>query len=138
MKNYILSLSSLLFLIPVVIFYDKSNKYTYEYILSLCLILNTIISFIFWSTNKKKSLIHKIDILFAKITFVLLFTILIFIKEYKCNIGIYINLLVLLILYIYKKSSIYSKQNWGSFNHILYHFCFHILSSLICSITFTV
>ena len=49
MTNIYLLLSSLLVLLPLSFFYLKTNKNNYEYILANLLIINMILSLLFWS-----------------------------------------------------------------------------------------
>ena len=126
--------SSLFFLIPILSFLYKKNKIKYEYILILSLLINTILSCIFWNNAKKNSLIHYIDVIFAKITFIL-FIIYVYIFK-KDNIIKYnkIYLLIFIIyIYIYYSSNKYSTKDWYSTIHIIYHFIFHIISSCLCT-----
>lgn len=78
MSNQYLLLSSLLVLLPLSLFYMKTDKNKYHYILANLLIINMILSILFWSNPVKQGLIHKIDAVFARISLICFLLYIIF------------------------------------------------------------
>ena len=135
MNSFYLSLSTLFLFFPIIIFLYNEKKTNWETILALLLLINIILSFSFWINPIEKSTIHIYDGFFAKISYILFTIYILFIKEidYKIRIVSLIILLLTLIMFYY--SNIKSKK-WCSNQHIVYHFIFHLVSSMGCSIAF--
>ena len=130
-----LSKSTLFLLFPLIIFiFNKKNNY--EIFLSLLLLTNIILSFLFWSNPVKNNIIHFYDGLFGKISFLIFSIYIIFIKNinYKIKLLFIIILIFSLIMFYY--SNYYSKNKWCSKKHLFYHSIFHYLISCGCCIAF--
>ena len=135
MNGFYLSISTLFLFVPIIIYLCNKNKPISETILALLLLINIILSFSFWINPIEKSSIHIYDGFFAKISYILFIIYILFIKkiDYKIKIVSLIILLLTLIMFYY--SNINSKK-WCSNPHLVYHFIFHLLSSIGCSIAF--
>jgi hypothetical protein len=129
-NNYYLVCSSCLLLVSI-IYYFCNFDYKYcnncEVLLVFFLLLNLILSILFWRKAQYKSVIHKMDALFAKLSFVFFITYILFIKNncYKIHKLILIFLIILLLLLFYLSNK-YSKRGWCSRKHIIIHSIFHL------------
>lgn len=129
-NNYYLVCSSCLFMITIIYFlynFDYNNWNNYEILLVFLLLSNLIFSILFWKKAEYKSIIHRMDGLFAKLSFIFFLTYILFIKN-NCPkkhkiISIIITILTLLLFYISNK---YSKKEWCSRKHIIVHAFFHL------------
>ena len=129
-NNYFLVYSSCLLLISIVYFFlnfDFKNWKNYKLILVFLLLINLIISILFWKDAKYKSTMHKLDGLFAKLSFIFFVTYILFIKN-NCPkiqkiILLIISIITLLLFYLSNK---YSKQEWCSRKHVIVHCIFHL------------
>ena len=131
-----LSITTLFLLFPIIIFLCNKNKTNWEYILALLLLTNIFVSFLFWSNPIEDSLIHFYDGILAKLSYILFPIYILFIKDikYKIKLAFLIILFISLIMFYY--SNINSKQNWCSYQHLIFHSIFHFLISVGCSIAF--
>ena len=124
---YYLCATSLLLVFTLIFFIVNSNKNVAECYLSICLLATIFFSQLFWRNPIKNSLIHRIDAIIAKISFIsfILYTIL-----YK-NLNIYLLVSYILImvggLYTFYNSHKYSSEEWCCNNHLIYHGCSHLL-----------
>ena len=116
-------------------FYNK-HKTNWEITLVLLLLINIIVSFLFWSNAIKKSLIHFYDGIFAKISYILFSIYILFIKaiEYKIKLVFLMILFVSSIMFYYSNND--STKKWCSYKHLVFHSIFHFLTSIGCSIAF--
>ena len=127
MNGRCLSISTLLLLFPIIIFYSNSNKTILEFILAFLLTNNIIISFLFWKNPIKNSLLHYCDGIFAKISYVLFPIYILFIKDIDYFLKIIFTVIFLLSSTLFYYSNYHSKESWCSKKHIIYHSLFHIL-----------
>ena len=116
--------SSFLFLLPICYAYSLQIMHC---ILAVLLFINTICSVLFWSNPIRYSIIHKIDCIFARITFVFVVYYFLF---YKNTTGIFhafgIFLYILFTYDIFLLSDHYSSIEWCSEKHVYTHMIFHI------------
>jgi len=136
MNRCCLSITTLFLLFPIIIFIYNYKNNICETILASLLLLNIILSFLFWINPMENSLIHFYDGIFAKISFILFSFYILFIKdiEYKIKLIFFIILLLSSIIFYYSNKN--SKKNWCSKEHLICHSIFHILISIGCSIAF--
>lgn len=130
MTNSYLLFTSFLILLPLSLFYFKKNKNKYEYILALLLIINLILSLLFWSNPIKNSLIHKIDAFFARVSLIFFVIYILFFKENNIVLNFIILILFLKGIMMFFYSDKESSKSWCSKNHINYHMCFHLFMYL--------
>ena len=130
MTNIYLLLSSLLVLLPLSFFYLKTNKNNYEYILANLLIINMILSLLFWSNPIKKGLIHKIDAFFARASLICFILYIVFLKKNSIFDKVIFIGLFLIGVSMFLSGDKESSKNWCSKNHINFHMCFHLISFL--------
>lgn len=131
MNHFILVLSSL-FLLTSLFFINfiphKLN--TFEVLLTCLLVINVVLSILFWSEPIKGSSIHFYDAIFARISLVLFSLYIWFVKNTTTIIrGIYTLILTASLFFVYL-SYVFSKKKWCSSNHIICHFMFHIFISI--------
>jgi len=103
-----------------------------EYILALFLVIVIIFSILFWSNPIKKSKIHKIDSIIAKIV---ILSFIIYTLLYKFKFSFLLVLLASAISFYF--SNYYSKQEWLSDRHLFYHGLFHIFCFIATLYTFS-
>jgi hypothetical protein len=129
-NNYFLVLSSSLFFVSIIYFIKNFDNNNFEILFALLLLLNIIISILFWKDASYKSIIHKLDGLLGKISFILGCCYVLLIKDdcSKYHKIIFIILVMVVLLLFYKSDKI-SKKSWCSRNHILTHSIFHIFST---------
>ena len=136
MKCIYLSLTTLFLLFPLLFFFRNNKKTIYEFGLSFLLAANLILSFSFWMRPIENSSIHFYDGIFAKISYVVFSIYILFVK----HIGIKLRLFSLAILLAassaFYYSNYYSKMDWCSDIHFLWHSIFHFLCGVGCSIAF--
>ena len=96
-----------------------------EKVLSTLYFMNYICSTLFWINPNEHNIIHKIDGIIAKISF-LLFSIYGIIIQKNLLFFIY----TILSLYFFYNSAYFSKIKWCSNDHIYNHFMFHIFISI--------
>jgi hypothetical protein len=93
-----------------------------------------MLSLLFWSNPIQHSTIHKVDAIFAKISYVC-FTVYILSKEMKPLFKLlFISLLLLSTLLFYY--SHINSMKWCSPEHVLFHSMFHGITSAGCSLAF--
>lgn len=136
MTNPYLLMSSLFVLIPLLFFYVKTDKNNYEYILATLLVLNMILSLLFWSNPIKNGLIHTIDAFFARVSLICFIIYFVFLKENTTlqKMNCFILLLMGIIMFLYGNNE--SCKNWCSKNHTNCHMCFHLFVYLSASYAF--
>jgi len=124
-ENYILCLSSCLFLLPIFYYLYRGRYNKYENILVLLLFLNFICSFLFWLKGQQYSLEHKVDGFFAKLSFILFLSYILFIKPGSTFRKLLSLCLIVVALFLFFLSNSFSKE-WCSKKHIVTHVLFHI------------
>ncbi len=117
--------TNLLLIISVVYFLFNENKPVFEYILASFLVITIILSQLFWNNPIKGSKIHKIDALFAKIV---IFSFILYVLLFKFHIS-FLFILFFIALFFYF-SNYYSKRDWCSKKHVLFHGLLHIFCFL--------
>jgi hypothetical protein len=136
MTNQNLLFSSLFILLPLTFFYVKTNKSNYEYILANLLIINIILSLLFWSNPVKNGLIHIIDAFFARFSVICFLIYIVFLKKNSSLDKIIFYSLFLIGLFMFLCGGKESSKNWCSKSHINYHMCFHLFLSLAACYAF--
>ena len=136
MSNHYLLLSSLFVLLPLYFFYLKTHKNYYEYILAGLLVINMVLSLLFWSNPIKNGLIHKIDAFFARISLICFILYIVFLKENSILDKVIFIGLSLIAISMFLCGDKESSKNWCSKNHINFHMCFHLLSFLAACYAF--
>jgi len=130
--------SSLLFIIPIAIFLMKKQKNVWEYVLCILLVINFILSLLFWSQPIQHSTIHFYDAIFGRISLFLFIFYIFFIKHFGSpgNLKLLSFIVLFFILILFYYSDVYSSKEWCSDNHIMCHFLFHMFISIGCSLAF--
>lgn len=136
MSNQYLLLSSLLVLLPLSLFYMKTDKNKYHYILANLLIINMILSILFWSNPVKQGLIHKIDAVFARISLICFLLYIIFLQEICILYQALSFILFFTGIFMFSNGDKESSKNWCSKSHINYHMCFHLFVYLAACFAF--
>lgn len=131
-----LSVSSLFLFFPIIVYIYNDRTNMYETALVLVLLSNLGLSFVFWTSSLENSLLHFYDGLFAKISYLLFSTYILFIKPLKYKIKLLFLVLLCLSTTLFYYSNHYSKKNWCSNHHLVCHSAFHFLVSIGCSIAF--
>jgi hypothetical protein len=130
MNSYkILIFSSCLFLLPFlnIAFFSEDKPNNYEKQLSLLLVCNFIFSNLFWHNPINKSIIHRIDAIFVRISLSSVFFYVSFIKEIEFINKLRFYALFILFLSLAKMSNKLSRKKWCSNEHIFYHFLMHLV-----------
>jgi hypothetical protein len=137
MNNFFLSITTLFLFFPISLFLLYNKKKTiWEIVLALLLLINIIISFLFWTISKEKSLIHFYDGIFAKISYILFSIYILFIKVIPYKIKLLFLIILFLSSIIFYYSDIHSTKNWCSKEHLIFHSIFHFLISIGCCVAF--
>uniref|UniRef100_A0A6C0HUE5 Uncharacterized protein n=1 Tax=viral metagenome TaxID=1070528 RepID=A0A6C0HUE5_9ZZZZ len=137
MNHYILSATSLFLLFPLFTFFNKIQKNIYETILAGLLIINILLSFLFWINPIEKCFVHKLDGIFGKISFVFFSIYTLLIKDLDYIFKLICWICFTIILYLFYWSSICSSNEWCCNNHLFCHSLFHLFISIACMLTFT-
>ncbi len=126
--------TNLLLIITLIYFiYNiRHIKSKIEYILASFLILTIIFSQLFWKNPIRQSKIHKIDAIIARIV-ILSFIPYTLIYKFKYS---FIPILLASLVFIYF-SNHYSKKEWCSNKHLLFHGLFHIFCFFATFYTFS-
>ena len=128
------TVASTFFLCVPLILYWRYPSTKIEHGLAMLLCLNLMLSLLFWSNPIQHSTIHKVDAIFAKISYVC-FTVYILSKEMKPLFKLlFISLLLLSTLLFYY--SHINSMKWCSPEHVLFHSMFHGITSAGCSLAF--
>ena len=135
-KPCCLSLTSLIMIIPLIIFSYKPYKTIHEILLAFLLLNNSILSFLFWKNPIKNSSIHLYDGIFAKISYTLFPVYILFIKDTNYIIRLIFIIAFTMSSIMFYYSNTYSKKCWCSNKHILCHSIFHIFIIIGTSIAF--
>ena len=114
--NLLLSISFFYF-----VFHIHEETPWIEYVLASFLIITIIFSQLFWNNPIKKSNIHKIDAIIAKIV---IFSFIFYTLLYKFMVSFLFILLAIAISSYY--SNYYSNQEWCSNHHLCWHGSLHI------------
>ena len=131
-----LSISSLFLLFPIILFAYKNQQNIYETILAGLLLINIVLSFLFWQNPIKNSTIHFYDGIFGKISFLFCCIYVLFVKELEQSMQLLFISLLIATLILFYYSNDHSTKNWYSKEHIMYHFAFHSFMSIGCCIAF--
>jgi hypothetical protein len=129
-----LCITSLLMLLPVLFFANKSKKSTEESVLACLLLINASLSFAFWLNPVKNGTIHYYDAIFTRISMILFSVYILFIKDINFEWKFAYFLMFSIALYLFRKSDKYSSKEWCSKEHIFSHILFHIF--IICGAMF--
>ena len=140
----ILIFTSLLFLIPLNKYYEKTNKNDFENIIALLLLTNVLSSIIHWCSGNSNSgpirntVTHKLDMDLTKILLVLIPVYILFYKENVdyCTKEKVVVLLILGLL-LYHMSNNESSKDYQTSNHIVPHVLFHIIALIGATIAFS-
>jgi len=145
-NNYhFLCLTTLFFFLPLVAFLLKilgvfnitnflpvymSEFITIEYFLVGLILINIIMSLLFWSNPVDGSVIHILDGFFAKFSLIIFVFYTLFYKQLS-NYAIIVYLGILLISLMFAGlSHYYSSREWCSNLHVIFHGCMHFFFSL--------
>ena len=105
MNSFYLSVTSLFFLLPIIIFLRNNKKTIFENILASMLLTNVILSFLFWTNPIENSLVHFYDGILAKISYIVFPIYVLFIKDLIPKIRI----IFLIILFLSSIMFYYSR-----------------------------
>ena len=129
-----LSKTSLFLLIPLFLFAYKEDPPIEEFVLAALLLINLMLSIMFWTTPVRHSTLHVYDALFAKISYVAFVVYILFLKDLDIKWIFVLLLLTSMTLFYY--SHVHSSQSWCSREHVACHAVFHIITSAGCSMAF--
>ena len=116
--------SSYLFLLPVMFYFLTNNNV--QAFIPIILFINFILSVLFWSNPIKKSWIHRIDSVFAKISITIN---ILYIYLHLSNPQKYLFVYTVTnMFYLFYLSNKYSMVEWLSKLHILSHCYAHIMA----------
>ena len=135
-KNLFLFNSSLLLLLPIIIYLIKDNKSQCENNLAIILCINVIISCLFWIRPNPYSLIHYLDSFFSRLSIIIFTVYIIFYKSLCVSAKIFYLIILIFCLFNFTKSNKNSKKKWCSNEHIFYHINSHFLCNIGCLIAF--
>ena len=136
MSNPYLLFSSLFALLPLAFFYLKAHKNKYESRLAGLLVINLVLSLLFWSNPVKKGLIHKIDAFFARASIIWFIIYIIFFKKISIIYKAIFLILFLIGMLMFYYSSKESSKSWCSKNHSMCHMFFHLFIFLAACFAF--
>jgi hypothetical protein len=145
-NNYhFLCLTTLFFLLPLVAFLLKklgvfnitnflpvymSEFITIEYLLVGLILINIIMSLLFWSNPMDGSIIHILDGFFAKFSLIIFVFYTLFYKQLSTYaIIVYLGILFVSLMFA-GLSHYYSSQEWCCNLHVIFHGCMHFFFSL--------
>ena len=117
--NKELAVTSSLFIVPLYVLHNN-NIYVF-WILQDLIILQGIVSTIFWCNPVKGSVIHKVDKVLARISI----SSVVGYKIYNNPTTMFI-INVMIMLLFFKISNMYSRQTWCSKSHIICHGFAHL------------
>jgi hypothetical protein len=130
MNNYYLVISTLFFIFPLAIFSMNKHKNNYEKGLAFLLLVNLVISILFWLNPIQNSRIHFYDGFFGKISYLLFSIYILCIKHLEYHLKLVFLFILLSSLYAFYCSNSKSSKSWCCEEHVLYHTTFHALVSL--------
>ena len=133
-KNYkYLRYTNLLLIISIFYFLInlRHNTPIIEYIFAASLILTIVFSQLFWNNPIKKSIIHKIDAIIARIVII---TFIVYTLIYKFKFSFLLILLAIAISFYF--SNYYSNKEWCCNKHIICHGLLHIFCFIATFYTF--
>lgn len=107
-----------------------------QWFLFFMLLGNMICSWIFWWNPIKHSIIHKIDAMFAKLSFLFFPTFILFIHNIDWTHKHLFCQMLYRALYYFIKGARHSFKHWCCFEHIVNHAIFHIIVSCGCIFAF--
>uniref|UniRef100_A0A6C0BB42 Uncharacterized protein n=1 Tax=viral metagenome TaxID=1070528 RepID=A0A6C0BB42_9ZZZZ len=136
MKGYYLSFTTLFLLFPIIIYINNPKKTVSETILAFLLFANISFSFFFWLYPTQNSIIHLYDGVLAKISYIVFFIYILFIKEIKYKFKLLFLMIFLFSAGMFYYSNHYSKESWCSKQHLVCHSLFHLLISIGSAIAF--
>jgi len=136
MNNHYLAITTLFLLFPLAIFSMKQNKNNYEKILAFLLVINIVISHLFWLKPIQKSWLHFYDGFFGKISHVLFSIYILFIKKLSRILKLLFLFILASSFYTFYLSNSNSSSRWGSDKHVFYHILFHMLISIGAAFAF--
>jgi len=145
-NNYhFLCLTTLFFLFPLVAFLLKilgvfnitdflpvymGEFITIEYLLVGLIVINIIMSLLFWSNPVDGSIIHILDGFFAKFSLIAFVFYTLFYKQLSTYaIIVYLGILFVALMFA-GLSHYYSSREWCSNLHVIFHGCMHFFFSL--------
>jgi hypothetical protein len=119
--------------IPLILYWTYPST-KIQHGLATLLILNIILSLLFWSNPIQHSFIHTIDAIFAKISYVC-FTVYILCNDMPLPFKLLFVSILLLSALLFYYSHVHSVE-WGSPEHVMFHSMFHGMTSAGCSLAF--
>ena len=128
-------ISSFFMLIPLWVFFYHTYHPPWEIGLALLLVINFILSMLFWTRPIQHSMYHRMDAIFAKLSYLLFTVYIFFIKKITYRMKLLFLILLLLSSILFYLSNSYSV-NWCSTRHVVCHSLFHFISSIGASIAF--
>lgn len=126
--------STLFLCIPLILYWTYPST-KIEHGLALLLTMNVILSLLFWSNPIQHSPLHKVDAIFAKISYVCFVVYVLCIKEMTWLFKLLFGSLLLLSTLLFYYSHLNSIE-WCSPEHVMFHSMFHAVTSAGCSLAF--
>lgn len=126
-NHHVLLITSLIMIAPliyIIFFIEEPDEYMI--FLALLLVLNSILSILFWINPKRYSFVHKLDGFFAKLSTLLLIIYVLFIKTLPLYYKAVFLTFVGAFIYSFYKSNEYSSEKWCCDGHIFYHSLTHV------------
>jgi hypothetical protein len=119
------------------IFYiNLSNIFCINNLLLSLLANNFVLSVLFWNNPIEKSLIHKFDAFFARLSISLFSFYVFFLKHTFIQNKIYYLFFLMLSMKFFYNGTYYSQQKWCCDKHILNHMFFHLFIGIGVSYAF--
>lgn len=131
-----LSMTSLLLVLPILLFLQKEDPPWEEVVLVVLLGINLLLSILFWTYPAQASLLHRTDAVFARISFLAFSIYIVFVKELDIFIKAFFVALLGVASTLFYYSNVHSAREWCCEHHLLYHSAFHSVVSAGCSIAF--
>lgn len=129
-NNSILVISTFIMFSSMFVFLMNRHINKYQIGLGILLFINVILSFMLWMNPIHKSVIHKIDGFFAKLSIVLFTIYIAFFSKIDRLLKYVFFLMLSSALIMSYFSNYYSCLEWNSFEHIISHCGFHMFISM--------
>jgi hypothetical protein len=122
-------ITTLFFLFPIFLFLVKGSPLLIEAVYAMLISINLVLSLLFWSNPVQHSSIHRWDGFFAKLSYVIIPSYILFIKELDIYSKISFVVVLAFATMMFYFSNCFSKT-WGCHDHQLCHSMFHLFTGI--------